>query len=123
MNPNQNQCMECGAPVMGRADKKFCDDSCRNSYNNRQNRNRNMVLRKVNRKLAQNRRILMEFSQHLEFIDRSALEARGFDFDYVTAVRQIAKDEMWYFCYDFAFSFLESGEIKILSPEKTTGLE
>jgi predicted nucleic acid-binding Zn ribbon protein len=27
-------CLDCGKPVKGRADQKFCKDLCRNSYNN-----------------------------------------------------------------------------------------
>ena len=29
-------CLACGKPLKGRIDKKFCDDYCRNNYNNQQ---------------------------------------------------------------------------------------
>ncbi|RYF12576.1 MAG: DUF2116 family Zn-ribbon domain-containing protein, partial [Flavobacteriales bacterium] len=28
-------CLDCNTEIKGRADKKFCDDQCRNNYNNR----------------------------------------------------------------------------------------
>lgn len=28
------KCLECGEKIVGRADKKFCNDYCRNAYNN-----------------------------------------------------------------------------------------
>ena len=31
----QRECLECSTALMGRVDKKFCNDQCRNSYNNR----------------------------------------------------------------------------------------
>jgi len=37
MENQQRNCPECGEKIIGRADKKFCSDQCRNSYNNRLN--------------------------------------------------------------------------------------
>ena len=34
----EKNCLECGTRIIGRADKKFCNDSCRNSYNNKFNK-------------------------------------------------------------------------------------
>ena len=34
----KKQCPECEDPIIGRTDKKFCSDGCRNSYNNRVNK-------------------------------------------------------------------------------------
>lgn len=31
----EKTCLECGEKIIGRADKKFCSDQCRISYNNR----------------------------------------------------------------------------------------
>ncbi len=31
---NTATCQQCGKPVKGRIDKRFCDDFCRNAYNN-----------------------------------------------------------------------------------------
>lgn len=31
-------CLSCGAKLIGRSDKKFCNDGCRGFYNNSKNR-------------------------------------------------------------------------------------
>jgi hypothetical protein len=31
-------CLECGEKIVGREDKKFCSDGCRNAYNNKINK-------------------------------------------------------------------------------------
>ena len=51
-------CLECETPLIGRIDKKFCNDMCRNSYNNLLNKDANEYVRKVNVILRKNRRIL-----------------------------------------------------------------
>ena len=51
-------CVECETPLIGRVDKKFCNDMCRNSYNNLLNKDANEYVRKVNVILRKNRRIL-----------------------------------------------------------------
>jgi len=43
-------CLACNEPLMGRSDKKFCDDQCRNDYNNKLNSDENNFMRK-NRKI------------------------------------------------------------------------
>ena len=51
-------CLECETPLIGRIDKKFCNDMFRNSYNNLLNKDANEYVRKVNVILRKNRRIL-----------------------------------------------------------------
>ena len=34
-------CLECGEKIVGREDKKFCSDGCRNAYNNKINKELN----------------------------------------------------------------------------------
>ena len=38
-------CLECGEPILGRSDKKFCSDLCRNAYNNKANSDSNNFVR------------------------------------------------------------------------------
>ena len=51
-------CIECGSTIIGRVDKKFCSDLCRNAYNNIRSRDKNNLMRKVNGILRKNRSIL-----------------------------------------------------------------
>ncbi len=55
-------CLHCSKELVGRADKKFCDNQCRNEYNNTQNGTSNNYIRKVNRIIKMNRNILAELT-------------------------------------------------------------
>ena len=52
------QCLECGDKIVGRIDKKFCTDGCRNAYNNRVNKDSKNLIRNTNNRLRKNYRIL-----------------------------------------------------------------
>ena len=41
----KKKCLECKDPIIGRADKKFCSDQCRNTYNNKLNSDSNNFVR------------------------------------------------------------------------------
>ena len=41
---SSKQCPECGEKIVGRTDKKFCSDGCRNTYNNRMNKDQKNFL-------------------------------------------------------------------------------
>ena len=53
-------CLACGKPLKGRVDKKFCDDYCRNNYNNQQKAkgSHSNFVRNINNTLLKNRKIL-----------------------------------------------------------------
>jgi predicted nucleic acid-binding Zn ribbon protein len=53
-------CMACGKAIKGRSDKKFCDDYCRNVYNNDLKSDSNNYVRNINNALHKNRRLLEE---------------------------------------------------------------
>ena len=55
-------CLECGDAFAGREDKKFCCDCCRNSYNNKINKDTNNFMRNINNTLRKNYRILSEIN-------------------------------------------------------------
>ena len=51
-------CKQCGKNITGRLDKKFCDDYCRNTYNNQNKRDDELLIQGINRIIRKNRRIL-----------------------------------------------------------------
>ena len=50
----ERKCLYCGEPLIGRIDKKFCCDSCRNSYNYEKTHQQTNLIRNVNAILARN---------------------------------------------------------------------
>ena len=54
-------CLTCSKPIKGRTDKKFCDDYCRNNYNNQLKSSTTNINKNINNTLGKNRRILENF--------------------------------------------------------------
>lgn len=56
--PETKKCLHCAKPITGRLDKKYCNDYCRNSYNNQTKRAGDKQIQEVNSIIRKNRRIL-----------------------------------------------------------------
>ena len=98
------KCMECGETIVGRTDKKFCSDICRNSYNNKVNSLNNSYVRIVNSMLKRNRKILEELVPAVSTkTTKAKLLQRGFNFHYYTNVRHTPKGGSYFFCYDYGY--------------------
>lgn len=103
----EKKCLECGATIHGRKDKKFCGDYCRNSYNNKLNEDSNKYVRRVNNILRKNRRILAKLNpKGKKTVDGIILAEEGFNFHYFTNDYTTQKGRRYIFCY-------EQGYIKI----------
>lgn len=101
-------CLNCGRPMFGRIDKKFCTDGCRNAFNNELNRDVNNFIRRVNHTLRKNRRILAELNPNgKNKVHREKLAAYGFDFNFYTSTYTTKKGTTYYFCYEHGYLPLE----------------
>lgn len=111
-------CQACDKPIKGRTDKKFCDDSCRNNYNNRMNSYSSPLVRNVNNILRRNRRILENLLAPLEkkvlVIERHKLVERGFMFDYMTEHYHPDKQEHYYYCYEYGHRSLDQDKVLVV---------
>ena len=114
-------CLECGQKIMGRADKKFCSDLCRNAYNNKLNSDANNLVRNINNSLRKNRRILEEICQEDKAkISKQTLLREGFDFGYFTSIRQTQKGSTYYFVYDYGYLALENDFYLVVKDARRT---
>lgn len=105
------QCLNCGEKIKGRSDKKFCDDYCRNSYNNKAKSTANNFIRKVNHTLTRNRRILEDLlpaEESMTKIHEDKLTAEGFSFKYFTHQFTNKKNQIYFFCYEYGYLALEN---------------
>ncbi|MDH3648278.1 MAG: hypothetical protein OEQ53_01260 [Saprospiraceae bacterium] len=104
----KRSCQECGVEFFGRRDKKFCSDPCRNSFNNRLNRDPTNYVRNVNRILRKNRRILSDLNPKGKTkIHRDKLVEKGFNFKYYTNQYVTKAGNTYHFCYDQGYLELE----------------
>lgn len=108
-------CLECGEKIIGRSDKKFCNDACRNAYNNKQNKDSTNLMRNINNKLRKNYRILTEVNiEGKTKIARSKLDSLGFDFDYFTNIKVYKNGSEYKFIYDYGYKLLEDDFVLIV---------
>lgn len=117
METTQRLCLECNKPIRGRVDKKFCDDYCRNSFNNKQNSDQSSYVRNINNALRKNRRILESLIRPQEEIGKSPrqqLADQGFDFRYHTHQYTNKKGQTYHFCYEFGYLPLEGDWVLIV---------
>jgi hypothetical protein len=102
-------CLECNEKIIGREDKKFCSDGCRNAYNNKINKDSTNFMRNVNNKLRKNYRILSELNVDGKTkTTKTKLLSKGFDFDFFTNILNTGTGNTYYFVYDQGYRFLDN---------------
>ena len=106
-------CQACGKPVRGRVDKKFCDDYCRNLYNN-QLKSRfyhNEAVKTVNSFLLRNRKVLerlLPSSEETARTHKEKLLRLGFSFKYLTHRYTTKNGKTYVYCYDYGYLPLQN---------------
>lgn len=110
--------LDCGNLIKGRADKKFCDDGCRNNYNNRHNSEDTQVVKKINLILRKNRTILSNFNPDGKAkVSKKKLITAGFNFDYYTHTYQTQNANTYIFCYEYGYLALANEEFLLVKRE------
>ncbi len=110
-NSQTNICTFCSKPLRGRSDKKFCDDYCRNNYNNQLKSKSNNQVRNINNALLKNRRILLEIfpgGEEMVKVSKDKLIEKGFQFKYMTHQYTNKKGNVYFFCYETGYLPLEN---------------
>lgn len=116
------QCLVCAGLLKGRSDKKFCNDYCRNQFNNE--RKTKLLyfpaLRMINNALLRNRKILSallpEGKQQVR-TSREILLSMGFQFRYITHYSRTRNGKTAYFCYDTGYLPLDNDRFLLLRKE------
>ena len=104
------ECLACGKKVKGRSDKKYCDDYCRNNYNNSLKQDGSNLVRNINNALGKNRRILNNLfkpGEEMAKTNQEKLLEKGFLFKYITHTYTNKKGQVYFFCYDVGYLPLE----------------
>ena len=104
-------CLACDKPLKGRADKKFCDDYCRNAYNNQLKSISNNNIRNINNTLGKNRRILESLlpeKDETAKANKEKLQRLGFNFKYITHTYITKTGKTYLYCYEYGYLPLDN---------------
>ena len=111
-------CLECGEKIVGREDKKFCSDGCRNAYNNKINKDSTNFMRNVNNKLRKNYRILSALNVDGKGkATKSKLLSKGFDFEFFTNILETKTGNTYFFVYDQGYRLLDDDYYLLVKKE------
>lgn len=115
----EKTCLDCGEPIVGRTDKKFCNDQCRNNYNNRLNSESSAFVRQINNILRKNRRILSELVPvDKSTVHKEKLSSLGFNFNYFTHLYTTQKGSTYRFVYEYGYLQLDNDFYMLVVREK-----
>jgi len=106
-------CLWCNKLIKGRVDKKFCDDYCRNNYNNQQKAKSSYstYVRNINNTLLKNRKILASIlpaTEETAKASKDKLQRLGFHFKYFTHIYTTKTGKTYFYCYDYGYLPLEN---------------
>ncbi len=98
-------CISCGASIAGRADKKFCNDTCKSAYHYIQNSEGvDSLYKHIDKQLKTNRRILREFNKAGKAtVRKKVIIDEGFNPKYFTHYWKNKKGDVYLFCYEYGF--------------------
>ena len=97
-------CLNCGLPVFGRADKKYCDDYCRNDFHNSQAVTNSKLTRSSHKKLRRNYEILIGvIDAGVCEIAKDELLVYGFNIKAMTELDLREDGTMLYGIYDIQY--------------------
>lgn len=113
---SSNKCLLCEKVLKGRADKKFCDEQCRNQYNNSINSDTSAEMRAIQNILRKNRRILEENLGANDKIKKSLkkLTDAGYKPDYLTQLYTTKTGSQYRYCFEYGCMLLEEEMVLIV---------
>ena len=118
MNETDNKpkkCLYCNKIIIGRTDKVFCNDRCRNNYYYQLNNEHKAYIRKINGILLKNRGILRTVNPSgRTSVPKRYLEELGFDFNCFTGIHKTKKGRLYYLVYDQAYSCVDEEKVSLV---------
>lgn len=117
MKKQERRCLDCGKPLQGRTDQKYCSEYCRSSYHyNLSKEKKESLYLKIDKQLKKNRRLLMAYNKAGKAtLRKSVLDDAGFNPKFFTHYWKNQKGQVYLFCYEYGFlSLEENGKEKYL---------
>jgi len=113
---NTFRCQHCQEPLVGRSDKKFCDDACRNAYNNRKSGESAHIFRPLISRLKANYRALQKIQARSTVASLRELELLGFQPQYCTQSFQDPSGTTLY-CFNIGYRITPDQQLQIVHPQ------
>jgi len=123
MTDQERKCLTCQKELKGRSDKKFCNEYCRNVFNNRSYSETNLYVRNINQNLRKNRKILEGFLRNKHFMARAPqyrLFSQGFRFQFFTHTYTNRQGRQYFFCYEYGYMLLDKERVLIVKRKPVT---
>jgi len=117
----EKACLTCEKLLRGRADKKFCDDYCRNTFYNHIKGPGNNMVRNINNVLGKNRRILESLLPEGDDtikVNKEKLHELGFQFKYFTHTYRTRAGKLYFYCYNYGYLPLENDFYLVVKAKK-----
>jgi len=115
---DQKKCLECGEAIIGRSDKKFCSDYCRNAYNNKINSDSKNLIRNTNNRLRKNFNTLCDLNTTGKTkVTRTNLLNHNFDFNLFTSIYTTKAGNVYYYVYNQGYLKLENDYYLLIKRE------
>lgn len=117
-----NLCIYCGKKLIGRNDKRFCDNQCRNAWHNSNPNQSEAFIKSINKTLRKNRSILRFASpEGKTTVRKHFLLELGFDFNYFTNLYTSNNKNTYRLCYDYGYLLLEDKKVLIVRWQQYMG--
>ncbi|SIT06299.1 hypothetical protein [Belliella pelovolcani] len=110
-------CKKCNEPIYGRSDKVFCDDGCRNAYNNIHRKETNDCVVKIYKQLRLNRKILEKIytgGVGNVRVPRNKMLKLGYNFLYLTNFQVDYKGDQYEYCFDYGYLVLDKDWVLVV---------
>lgn len=112
----KRNCLLCNESFVGRSDKKFCSDQCRNAFNNQNKKDHDQFIIDVNKTLRKNRMILQRLGPvGKSTVRKEVLDKMGFDFQFFTHTYTTKNNNTYKFCYEDGYLEIDDDKILIIN--------
>ncbi|PHR46982.1 MAG: hypothetical protein COA32_08650 [Fluviicola sp.] len=113
------ECQQCGTEFLGRTNKKFCSNTCKNNHHNEAYRQSNKVVFNLDKKLHKNRAVLKDMFQVYRSspISIDILKARGFDKNFHTHTFNAPSGDRYVMVYEVGYKMSFDGQVQIIELE------
>lgn len=110
-------CLFCAETLnVGRADKKYCNDYCRNSHHNETISREEKEIRPIFNALRKNRKTLLMLRE-VPNLTMKELYKMGFNFDFATHSRRTEAGEETY-CFDVGYRVVNDQRVEIVQERR-----